>query len=89
MGEQLSFNRVILKSGLKYMAICPELNISIDADSAEGAAGALNAEMADFFKSAKRDRQLESLLEDAGYTHEGGGWVLPELLETGTDSVEI
>jgi len=89
MGEQLTYNRVILKSGSKYMAICPELNISVDSDTTESAIKALNLEVADFFGSAKKDKQLESLLEDAGYTHEQGGWVVPQLKETGTDSVEI
>jgi hypothetical protein len=89
MGDQIKYNRIILKSGQKYFAICPEFVISVDSASTSSAIEALNLEVTDFLKSAKKDRQLDSILEDAGYTHEKDKWIALQMLETGTETIEI
>lgn len=89
MKESVTFNRILMKSGGKIIALCPELNISIETESIDSAKKELAASVGDFLKDARKDKQLEMLLEDAAFKKKGDSWISPEIVETGSDNVNL
>ena len=89
MSEQIIFNRLILKSGDKYLGFCPELNVAVISDSLESARDSLAEGVREVLEITKKDRQLEHLLKEAGFSKGKDGWTSPGVAETGTGKISI
>jgi hypothetical protein len=89
MSEQITFNRLILKSADKYLGFCPELNVAVSSDSPESARDSLAEGVRELLETAKKDRQLEHLLNDAGFSKSKDGWTPPAIADSGTGKMSI
>jgi len=86
---QITFNRLIVKSKDTYFGFCPELNVAVTSQSPEAATKALIDGVQELLEIAKKDRQLEILLQEAGYIKNNNEWAPPAVQETGTGKVTL
>ncbi|MDQ7824623.1 MAG: hypothetical protein RDV48_17610 [Candidatus Eremiobacteraeota bacterium] len=89
MGEQLTYNWIVVKGQRGYTAHCPEFMISVDAESSQTAKKELAKEVAEFLREALKDRQFLSIVEDGGFTKSDSGWLPPRMEESGTEKLEL
>jgi len=89
MEEHITFNSMILKAGATFIGFCPELNISVEADSSESAKLALNESVKSFLKDAMKDRCFSTIMDEAGYIRHGEGWNPPAVIESTHDKLTI
>lgn len=89
MSEQVTFNRLMLKSAEKYLGFCPELNVAVMSDTLESARDSLAEGVRELLETTKKDRQLEHLLKEAGFSRGKDGWTPPGVAETGTGKIHV
>ncbi|GEM_PF-2093122 len=89
MEEHITFNSMILKAGATFVGFCPELNISVEADSSESAKHVLNESVGNFLKDAMKDRRFSTIMDEAGYIRQGEGWSPPTIIESAHDRLTI
>ena len=86
---QITFNRLIVKSKDTYYGFCPELNVAVTSGSPETATKTLAEGVHELLETAKKDRQLEILLQEAGFEKSKNVWTPPSIQETGTGQVTL
>jgi hypothetical protein len=89
MDEMVHFNCVYMKSENKITGYCPELNISVERESLADAKKALAEGVQSFLRDARKDRQFEKVMGEAGYVKKGEAWEPPSVVETGVGLIKL
>jgi hypothetical protein len=89
MDEMVHFNCIYMKSDGRFAGYCPELTISVDDQSIEGAKKSLAEGVQSFLREAKKDRQFEKVMQEAGYVKKGETWEPPAVVETGAGLIKL
>jgi len=79
----IDYDILIFMEDEKYIAFCPELDVSSCGESVEHAKNMLKTAVRLFLEEAEKMGTLEEILEESRYTKdENGRWLPPRLIAT-------
>ncbi len=89
MAMNLTTRALYFRDGKNVIVLSPELGVTSWGTSVDDATRNLKEAVKLYCETARDQNELEDVLEEAGYQHEGTMWVPPALVDQQDVEVEI